>query len=391
MKHFATVFAVALAISFFGLSFAKLSPIKAGGEIDIESAGDTVNTTATEIKCGDTLRITHSATSARLHSHPLNYGHPGSSCQQQITAYQGMDYNDLWIVRSPCSNPVRDGGEIKLEHAATRRYLHSHPGIPSPVNPPQQEVTGWGGGSTTDRNDVWKVEVEGGGAWTTDKQVRFIHVATNSALHSHPGRSHPEWTNGQQEVTAYTGRDSNDFWKASYTTETAPYTPPLPPKCVPPAEEARFPVKFRQEDNFGSPGKAPSHHMISEVTISKNGRIDVITETNNHVALVGNCAHVAIWLLDNKGNVLTDPQGKHDFCVGPKSPLVPGGKPVRKDLWNFAVSPEILKQAANVGILQMDKADGDPLARTVAILRRVNDVLQACPECIKLGKAAAAK
>lgn len=131
--------------------------------------------------------------------------------------------------------------------------------------------------------------------------------------------------------------------------------------------------------------------MISEVTISKNGRIDVITETNNHVALAGNCGHVAIWLKDNKDNVLTDPQGKHDFCVGTKSPLVPGGKPVRKDIWGFTVSPDILKQVANVGILQIDKADGDPLGRTAAILKRVNDVLQACPECVKLAKEAAAK
>jgi dolichyl-phosphate-mannose--protein O-mannosyl transferase len=72
----------------------------------------------TEINNGDTLRITHVATGTHLHSHPYNYGHPGTSGQQQITAYYRTDYNDLWIVRPPCTSPVRDGRIIRLEHAS---------------------------------------------------------------------------------------------------------------------------------------------------------------------------------------------------------------------------------------------------------------------------------
>ena len=49
-------------------------------------------------------------------------------------------------------------------------------------------------------------------------------------------------------------------------------TPPALAKAKDP-----FPLKFRQEENFGS------HHMITEVTISKNGCFDAVTETNNHV------------------------------------------------------------------------------------------------------------
>jgi hypothetical protein len=49
------------------------------------------------------------------------------------------------------------------------------------------------------------------------------------ALHSHRNISHPRWTSGQQEVTAFGGRDEGDFWKAAITTETAPYVRPLPP------------------------------------------------------------------------------------------------------------------------------------------------------------------
>lgn len=218
MKHLTKVFALALALSLAGLSQATPVSISAVGESMVESVGTNFNPqTGTEIKCGDTLRITHVTTGAHLHSHPINYGHPHTSGQQQVTAYAGTDSNDLWIVRSPCTNQVKNGDQIRLEHAATKRYLHSHPNIPAPVTQSQQEVTGWGGGATTDQNDLWKVEVEGGGVWTTDKQVRLIHVATNAALHSHPNISHPQWTSGQQEVTAYAGRDNNDFWKATAT------------------------------------------------------------------------------------------------------------------------------------------------------------------------------
>ena len=218
MKYLTSILVFALALSLSGLSSAKPSYILAGGERDIESVAANANPqTVTEIKCGDTLRITHVATGAHLHSHPYNYGHPRTSGQQQVTAYQGTDYNDLWIVQSSCGAAVKNGDQIKLEHAVTKRRLHSHPNIPAPITQAQQEVTGWGGGTTTDKNDLWKVEVEGGGAWTTDKQVRLIHVATNAALHSHPNISHPQWTMGQQEVTAYAGRDQNDFWKAAIT------------------------------------------------------------------------------------------------------------------------------------------------------------------------------
>lgn len=192
----------------------------------LEDANDQeANRNRAEIKCGDVLRITHDATGAHLHSHAIDYKHPGTSGQQQITAYKGTDDNDLWIVRSPCTDPVRNGGQIKLEHAATQRYLHSHPKIPAPATPSQQEVTGFGGGGQTDEGDLWKVEVAGGGVWTTNKRVRLIHVTTNVALHSH-AISHDTLPPGQQEVTGYSGRDDNDFWTA---TAVGGGPPPRPP------------------------------------------------------------------------------------------------------------------------------------------------------------------
>jgi hypothetical protein len=168
---------------------------------------------------GATVKLGHYLTTYALHSHLINYSHPNTSGQQQVTAFAGYDDNDLWRVKGPHGQPtsyragqsVQHGEVIRLEHVLTGRNLHSHAGIPSPVTR-QQEVTGFGSGGTGDGNDDWRIEVEGGGTWDDGKRVRLVHVLSNAALHSHSGFSHPTWTAGQQEVTGFAGRDDNDWW-----------------------------------------------------------------------------------------------------------------------------------------------------------------------------------
>lgn len=168
---------------------------------------------------GSAVKLMHAGTTRVLHSHPLTYSHPGGSGQQQVTGFAGLDDNDWWRLRpahgeaadSRAGQPVRHGDVLRLQHAATGRNLHSHPGFRSPVTS-QQEVTCFGEAGVGDGNDDWRVEVEGGGTWETRKPVRFIHVATGCALHSHHGFSSARQTEGQQEVTAFPGRDGNDFW-----------------------------------------------------------------------------------------------------------------------------------------------------------------------------------
>ncbi|QSQ20792.1 endonuclease/exonuclease/phosphatase family protein [Pyxidicoccus parkwayensis] len=171
------------------------------------------------ITYGTAAKLRHCNSGRALHSHLFNYGHPGSSGQQQVTAYEGFDENDWWRIRGPHGTdnsyrrgtPVYHGDIVRLVHRDTRRNLHSHSGHPSPVSN-QQEVTCFGAETVGDGNDNWRVEVEGGGAWTGGKRVRLIHVGTNYALHSHHGFKHPDWTRNQQEVTCYNGRDENDWW-----------------------------------------------------------------------------------------------------------------------------------------------------------------------------------
>ncbi|MFJ3310265.1 C1 family peptidase [Streptomyces sp. NPDC086549] len=174
------------------------------------------------LRYGAVFKLRHAVTGCALHSHPFNYGHPGSSGQQQVTCFQGADSNDLWLLKGPdgqpldfrSGQPVQHGDVIRLEHLPTRRNLHSHAGFPSPVTA-QQEVTCFGEVGVGDGNDNWRVDVDGGGTWDADRVVRLIHVPTNVALHSHAGFSDPRWTMGQQEVTGFDGRDPNDLWFAS--------------------------------------------------------------------------------------------------------------------------------------------------------------------------------
>jgi dolichyl-phosphate-mannose--protein O-mannosyl transferase len=168
---------------------------------------------------GQVVKLSHPLTGQTLHSHALNYGHAGTSGQQQVTAFAGYDDNDLWRIKGPHGQaatfkqgqPVQHGDIIRLEHVLTQRNLHSHGGIPSPVTR-QQEVTCFGSWGNGDSNDNWRVEIAGGGAVGLGRRMRLIHVNTNHALHSHAGWSHPQWTANQQEVTGFGGRDDNDWW-----------------------------------------------------------------------------------------------------------------------------------------------------------------------------------
>jgi dolichyl-phosphate-mannose--protein O-mannosyl transferase len=193
------------------LTAARRGPTGAGPQIEHRP-----------IRIGDTIRLLHQLTGCALHAHNTEYSHPGSSKQHQVTASGGQDSNDYWVVRAQQGmgdetrrgRRVRNGDIIRLTHQNTRRNLHSHAGVSSPVSG-QQEVTAFGGDGVGDTNDNWRFDIPGGGTWTEDVPVRLIHVLSGAALHSHRGIEHPLYTSGQQEVTGFTQRDENDLWIAA--------------------------------------------------------------------------------------------------------------------------------------------------------------------------------
>lgn len=156
---------------------------------------------------GSKVSLRHASTGAHLHSHPHNY--PSGSQQQQVTGYDGHDDNDNWLVQGPFGQDtdegkaVGNGQVVRLSHASTKRWLHSHP-EQAMVSTGQHEVTCFGDAGSSNNEDDWRVEYEG------DK-IRLIHVATNHALHSHE-RNYPGECFNQQEITCYSGRDGNDLW-----------------------------------------------------------------------------------------------------------------------------------------------------------------------------------
>jgi len=227
---------------------------------------------AAQVTCGSSIKLQHAATKFRLHSHEVAYGR--GSGQQSVTCYpESDDANSLWIVvgppGAPCSPgaPVLPDQKLRLQHAATRKWLHSHAGYQSPIsnnqearararagnggavgrrdrcwsaapsplhahsvapsvpltplnrrrpppsNPPQ--VSGHGDDSFSDGGDVWAVENDGGGAepWTQAAKVRLRHVDTGAYLYSHDHK-YGNPIAGQQEVCAAKRKDRNAEWTA---------------------------------------------------------------------------------------------------------------------------------------------------------------------------------
>eukprot|EP00966_Prymnesium_polylepis_P237499 5492871-Prymnesium_polylepis.1 len=178
---------------------------------------------------GARIKLQHSSTGCRLHSHGSRY--PTGSKQQQVTCFAGEDDNDWWMVKPRHGTafddelrgrPVATGDVIRLEHWETRRNLHSHNVVGHVAKGRQLEVTAFGEAGEGDTNDDWIVHLSEG----ADNALRLQHVCTSKKsaggngdggeehfgfLHSH-ALKYPSWGHGQLEVTNFNGKDGNDLW-----------------------------------------------------------------------------------------------------------------------------------------------------------------------------------
>ena len=113
--------------------------------------------------------------------------------------------------------PLKSGDRVRLQHAKSRRWLHSHH-VPSPISR-QLEVSAFGGETQSDAMDEWILEVDPGtnvksGSsvfWKRDGKVSLKHVGTGGYLSSHE-RSFGHPIAGQNEV--FGRKSGKDFWKA---------------------------------------------------------------------------------------------------------------------------------------------------------------------------------
>ncbi|GBF82454.1 MIR domain-containing protein [Aphanothece sacrum] len=326
-----------------------------------------------DVQYGSQIKMRHTLTGFHLHSHPINYKHPNSSQQQQVTCFNngaGGDDNDFWIVKSVnVSNPrdnelqaVKDGDMLRFEHILTQKNLHSHPGIPSPITG-QQEVTCFGFSGSGDSNDLWKIEIEGGGIWNDSKRVRLIHVNTGFALHSHGGQLMNDLTAFQQEVTCFSGRDENDLWQVFNISFVG----------------VKVPEGLGRNGNNPQPVRAEQTNqvaggtMTTKVTVSPDGQLTAETHTRTKVDLKGFTGSVIVVIYNQEGRAHIS--GKHSFGVNGQ--LIPGGPSDRKDTWQESVPLEISSKANRVAIVHSHDPNVRVNAEDVINLIRIAIILTA--------------
>lgn len=108
---------------------------------------------------------------------------------------------------------VRDGAMLRLQHVGTRRWLHSHMHA-SPLSN-NMEVSAYGDDSQSDTGDNWRLEIEGrGSVWLKDQKVRLQHADTDAYLHSH-NKQFGQPIAGQHEVCAIDRKTPENVWKAT--------------------------------------------------------------------------------------------------------------------------------------------------------------------------------
>lgn len=130
-----------------------------------------------QVTCGSLIKLEHTKTGHYLHSHEVAYGAGRGSGQQSVTGFPEKDSgSSLWIVRGSrerCDQGtlIENGAVIKLQHAATRKWLHSHQ-FYSPLSN-QQEVSCFGSDQDSDTGDEWEVQWDDkANHWERDASVR---------------------------------------------------------------------------------------------------------------------------------------------------------------------------------------------------------------------------
>mmetsp|Transcript_2688 Transcript_2688/g.3873 ORF Transcript_2688/g.3873 Transcript_2688/m.3873 type:complete len:206 (+) Transcript_2688:69-686(+) len=164
------------------------------------------------ITCGSVIKLKHKSTGVRLHSHDVKYG--TGSRQQSVTGFpSATDANSYWVIEGsyekPCEPgvPIKNKDVIRLKHASTKKYLHSHR-HQSPLTG-QQEVSCL---EPLNSGDNWQVMLGTNKEWKKGTSMRLYHVDTGMYLHSHSHKFGNPIPN-QQEITAYARYgDAQNIW-----------------------------------------------------------------------------------------------------------------------------------------------------------------------------------
>ncbi|KAG0246102.1 hypothetical protein BGX31_004523 [Mortierella sp. GBA43] len=178
--------------------------------------GHSLQDSPLSVAYGATVTIRHQGTQGGyLHSHDSLY--ETGSKQQQITLYPHKDTNNDWIIQKEDGSVpeeleyVKHGDTIRLFHSSTNKRLHSHD-HKAPVTEAENhfEVSGYGfPGFAGDANDEWRLEIveydgkdpqAGEMLHTLRSKFKLVHIRMSCDLFSHKVKL-PKWAFEQQEVT----------------------------------------------------------------------------------------------------------------------------------------------------------------------------------------------
>ncbi|EGG23750.1 hypothetical protein DFA_05885 [Cavenderia fasciculata] len=174
----------------------------------------------TKVTYGSIIKLLHSNSKYRLHSHKVSYGSGnGGSGQQSVTGFaDGNDPNSLWVIKGahgenqPQGKVVKKGDTIRLLHLNTKKNLHSHAAV-SPLTK-NNEVSCFGEEGQGDGGDNWRVEtIDGSDIWMRGQPIRLYHLDTKFYLHANPNAKYQHPIPGQMEVCGIAKKDNDNKWQ----------------------------------------------------------------------------------------------------------------------------------------------------------------------------------
>jgi dolichyl-phosphate-mannose--protein O-mannosyl transferase len=178
------------------------------------------------VTCGSSLKLGYVAVREqhkqeyRLHSHEVSYG--SGSGQQSVTLKKGIaDANSYWTIVGDLKNgckrgaKIADGRVVRLQHAQSGKWLHSHKEFDSPLSH-NQEVSGYGSSDESNTADHWQLELTNkrDKYWMRERSMRLKHVDTGKYLHSTFSHQFGRPINGQREVCAFAQANNLNEWTA---------------------------------------------------------------------------------------------------------------------------------------------------------------------------------
>ncbi|KAF5836128.1 MIR motif-containing protein [Dunaliella salina] len=116
----------------------------------------------------------------------------------------------------PCTpgSVIVKGQHVRLQHSATRKWLHSHL-HKSPLSG-KQEVSAFGGDGGGDGGDVWAIDWDSKHKqWEQDTKIRLKHLDTGAYLYSHTAKYGSPIAGQQEACASKDRRDRNNEWQAA--------------------------------------------------------------------------------------------------------------------------------------------------------------------------------